>query len=48
LRFLIPDIFYGVRWIGSKAVTSIKSHASQELAALKAELAAMKQQKPAA
>jgi hypothetical protein len=31
-----------------KAMGSLKSHASQELAALKAELAAMKQQKPAA
>jgi hypothetical protein len=26
---MIPDIFYGVRWIGSKAVSSIKSHTSK-------------------
>ena len=48
MRFLIPDIFYGVRWIVMNAMGSIKSHASQELAALKAELAALEHQKPAA
>jgi len=48
LRFLIPDIVYGVRWSAVKMMGSIKSHASQELAVLKAELAALKQQKPAA
>ena len=48
MRSLIPDILYGVRWIAVKMMGSIKSHASQELAALKAELAALKQNKPAA
>jgi len=48
MRFLIPDIVYGVRLITTKMVGSIKSHASQELAVLKAELAALKQNKPAA
>jgi len=48
LRFLIPDIFYGARWIVMKAMGSIKTRASQELAVLKAELAALKQNKPAA
>ena len=41
MRFLIPDIVYGVRWIAVKMMGSIKSHASQELAVLK-------QQTPAA
>ena len=48
MRFLIPDIFCGVRLIAMKAMGSIKSHASQELAVLKAELVALKQNKPAA
>jgi len=48
MRFLVPDIVYGTRWIATKMMSSIKSHASQELAVLKAELAALKQQKPAA
>ena len=48
MRLLIPAIFCGVRFIAMKAMGSIKSHASQELAVLKAELAALKQNKPAA
>jgi hypothetical protein len=46
-RMLVPDIVFGIGWMAGKAMSSLKSHASKEVAALKAELAAMKQ-KPAA
>jgi hypothetical protein len=47
-RMLVPDILYGIGWAAGKAMSSLKSHASKELEALKAELAALKQQEPAA
>jgi hypothetical protein len=47
-RMLVPDIVFGIGWAAGKAMSSLKSHASQELAALKAELATLKQNKPAA
>jgi hypothetical protein len=47
-RALVPDIVFGIGWAAGKAMTSLRSHASKELEALKAELAALKQNKPAA
>ena len=43
LRMLIPDLVAAGQWAASKAAAHVNSRASQELAALRAELAQLKQ-----